>query len=114
MITILAAMALSMAAQNGDPVNTARKTFNNCMIEIHNKGVTDKASPSEFVKAAEVACEAERAGYRSMLVKAERGYGSSQKDAEQFATEEVQMIVDGIVAAFNENAENGAKLSPEK
>jgi hypothetical protein len=49
-----------------------------------------------------------------MMVKAERGYGSSAKDAEQFASEEVQMMIDGIVSSFNENVETGAKLTAEK
>jgi hypothetical protein len=114
MMTLVAAMMLSMAAQKADPMNNARKAFNNCMIETHNKGVTDKVSPSDFLKTAEAACPTERTAYHSMMVKAERGYGSSQKDAEAFANEEVQMMIDGVVSAFNENAETGAKLSPEK
>jgi hypothetical protein len=114
MMTLVAATMLAMAAQKADPLNMARKAYNNCMIETHNKGVSDKASPSDFLKTAEAACPTERSTYHGMLVRAERGYGSSQKDAEQFANEEVQMMVDGIVSAFNENADSGAKLSPEK
>lgn len=114
MMTLVAAIMLSMAAQKADPLNTARKAYNNCMIETHNKGVTDKVSPSDFLKTAEGACMTERTAYHGMLVKAERGYGSSQKDAEQFANEEVQMMIDGVVSAFNENSATGAKLSPEK
>ena len=97
-----------------DPMDNARKAFNNCMIEVHNKAVGEKVSPSDFLKTAESACTTERTTYHDMMVKAERGYGSSQKDAEQFANEEVQMMVDGIVSSFNENAESGAKLTPEK
>jgi hypothetical protein len=114
MMSLVAATLLSMAAMKADPMDNARKAYNNCMIETHNKGVTDKVSPSDFLKAAEAACPTERTTYHSMLVKAERGYGSSQKDAEQFANEEVQMMIDGVVSAFNENAETGAKLTPEK
>jgi hypothetical protein len=114
MMTLVAATMLSMAAMKGDPLDNARKAFNNCMIELHNKSVGEKVSPSDFLKAAEGGCATEKATYRDMMVKAERGYGSSQKDAENFANEEVQMMIDGIVSAFNENAESGAKLSPEK
>lgn len=103
-----------MAAQKADPVDNARKTFNNCMIETHNKAVEEKSSPSDFVKTAEAACTTERTSYRDVLVRSERSYGSSQKDAEKFANEEVQMIVDSVVSAFNENAEGGAKLTAEK
>lgn len=114
MMTLVAAMMLSMAAQKADPMDNARKAFNNCMIETHNKAVGDKASPSDFVKTAESACTTERTAYRDILVRAERGYGSSQKDAEKFADEEVQMIVDSVVSSFNENVESGAKMTPEK
>jgi hypothetical protein len=114
MMTLVAATMLSMAAMKADPLDNARKAYNNCMIETHNKAVGEKVSPSDFLKAAEAACMPERTAYRDIMVKAERGYGSSQKDAEQFANEEVQMIIDGIVGSFNENAETGAKLTPEK
>lgn len=114
MMTLVAAMMLSMAAQKADPMDNARKAFNNCMIETHNKAVGDKASPSDFVKTAEGACTTERTTYRDILVRSERGYGSSQKDAEKFADEEVQMIVDSVVSSFNENVESGAKMTPEK
>lgn len=114
MLTLVAATMLSMAAMKADPMDDARKAFNNCMIETHNKGVAEKMSPSSFTKAADEACIPERTVYRDILIKSERSYGSSQKDAEKFASEEVQMIVDSVVSSFNENVENGAKLTPEK
>lgn len=103
-----------MAAMKADPLDDARKGFNNCMVEVHNKAVDEKASPSDFLKTAEAACPTERASYRDIMIKAERGYGSSVKDAEKFASEEVQMMLDGFVGSFNENAESGAKLTREK
>jgi len=114
MMSLVAATMLSMAAMKADPLDNARKAFNNCMIEVHNKAVGEKASPRDFLKTADEACTAERSVYRDTMVKAERSYGSSLKDAEQFANEEVQIIVDGIVSSFNENVESGAKLTPEK
>mgnify|MGYP000846153124 FL=1 len=114
MLTLVAATMLSMAAMKADPMDNARKAFNNCMIETHNKGITEKMSPSSFTKAPDEACMTERTVYRDILIKSERSYGSSQKDAEKFASEEVQMIVDSVVSSFNENVENGAKLTPEK
>lgn len=114
MITIIAATLLSMATMKGDAMDTARKAFNNCMIEVHNTAVGEKASPSDFVKTTDAACPTERAAYREILVKTERTYGSNQADAEKFAAEEIQMMVDSIVESFNENLESGAKLTPEK
>jgi hypothetical protein len=114
MLTLVAATMLSMAAMKADPMDNARKAYNNCMIETHNTAVGEKASPSDFVKTAESACTTERTAYRDILVRSEKSYGSSQKDAEKFADEEVQMIVDSVVTSFNQNIENGAKLTPEK
>lgn len=114
MLTLVAASMLSMAAMKADPMDNARKAFNNCMIETHNKAIDDKTTPNSFTKIADEACTAERTAYRDILIKSERSYGSSQKDAEKFAGEEVQMIVDSVVAGFNENVENNAKLTPEK
>lgn len=114
MITLVTATMLSMAALKADPLDTARKAYNNCMIEVHNTAVGEKASPSAFIKTAETACPTERAAYHEIMVKSERSYGSNAKDAEQFASEEVQGLVDSVVSAFNENVESGAKLTAEK
>ena len=114
MISLVAATLLSMVAMKGDPVDNARKAFNNCMIETHNTAVSEKASPSDFIKTSDTACPTERAAYKEILVKSERSYGASAADADKFASEEIQMIVDSIVTSFNENVENGAKMTPEK
>ena len=114
MITIIATALLSMAAMKGDAMDNARKAYNNCMIEVHNVAVTDKASPSAFIKTSDTACPTERAAYKAILVKSERSYGSSQAEAEKFAAEEIQMLIDSVVTSFNENVESGAKLTPEK
>ncbi len=114
MITIIATALLSMAAMKGDALDNARKAYNNCMIEVHNVAVTEKASPSAFIQTSDAACPTERAAYKAILVKSERSFGSSQAEAEKFAAEEIQMLIDSVVTSFNENVENGAKLTPEK
>ena len=114
MITIIATAMLSMAAMKGDPMDNARKAFNNCMIEVHNVAVAEKAAPSAFIQTSDAACPTERAAYKAILVKSERSYGSSLAEAEKFAAEEIQLLVDSVVTSFNENIESGAKLTPEK
>ncbi|WP_295496027.1 hypothetical protein [Sphingorhabdus sp. EL138] len=114
MITIIATAMLSMAAMKGDPMDNARKAFNNCMIEVHNVAVAEKAAPSAFIQTSDSACPTERAAYKAILVKSERSYGSSLAEAEKFAAEEIQLLVDSVVTSFNENIESGAKLTPEK
>lgn len=105
---------LAMAAQKADPLDNARKAFNNCMIEAHNTAVGEKASPSDFIKTSEAACPMQRAAYRATIVKAELSYKSTLKDAEQFAGEEVQGLVDSVVTSFNDNVQTGARLTAEK
>lgn len=114
MIIVIATALLSMASMKGDAMDTARKAFNNCLIETHNTAVSEKASPSDFIKTSDAACPTQRAAYKEILIKSERSYGSSQAEAEKFASEEIQMIVDSVVSTFNENVQNGAKLTPEK
>ncbi len=114
MLTLVAATMLTMAAMKGDPLDDARKAFNNCMIETHNTAVGEKQSPSAFIKTSETACPTQRTAYHAILVKSERSYGSNAKDAEQYANEEVQSLIDSVVSAFNENVDGGAKLSQEK
>lgn len=114
MFTLFAATMLSMATMRGDAMDNARKAFNNCMIETHNIAVKEKMSPSDFIKTTDAACPTQRAAYKEILIRSERSYGGSQADAEKFASEEVQMIVDSVVSSFNENVDNGASLTPEK
>jgi hypothetical protein len=113
MMSMIMAMALSMAPAK-DPVDNARRSFNNCLIELHNKAVGDKMSASAFNDAVNAACPAEKTAYHDLIVKAELGYKSKPADAEQFAKEEVQSVIDYVTSNFSENAATGAKMSPEK
>lgn len=111
---IALAMAMNMAAMARDPQDEARKAYNNCLVEEHNSAVSEKKSGSDFNKQVEGACAETRKTYFDIIVKAERGYGSKQADAEQYAKEEIQAVIDSITSAFGENVGNGAKLQPEK
>lgn len=101
-----------MAAAKADPVMVARKSFNNCMIEAHNKAITDRIPISDFTKESETACPEQRKAFFDLVVRAEKQY-SSQKDAEDYAKEEVQLVVDAKVAAYSENFEKKATMAPE-
>jgi hypothetical protein len=113
-MSLALAMALNMAAMKGDAMDTARKGFNNCLIKEHNESVKAKKSASEFNEAIQKACPTERQTYFDMLVKSEKGFGSKQADAEKYANEEIQMMIDGTTSAFGENASTGGQLAEEK
>lgn len=113
-MSLALAMALNMAAMKGDALDTARKDFNNCLIREHNEAVKVKKSGSEFNELIQKACLTERQSYFDMLVKSEKGFGSKQAEAEQYANEEIQMMIDGTTSAFGENASSGGQLAEEK
>jgi hypothetical protein len=112
-MSMVMAMALSMAPTK-DPVDNARKAYNNCLIELHNKAVDDKMSVTAFRDAAAAGCSAEKTSYHNLIVKAELGYKSKPADAEKYASEEVQAVIDYVTSGFGENVEKSAKLTPEK
>jgi hypothetical protein len=113
-MSLALAMALNMAAMKGDPMDNARKGLNNCLIKEHNEAVRAKKGASEFNDAIQKACPTERQTYFDMLVKSERSYGSKQAEAEKYANEEIQMMIDSTTSAFGENASNGGQLAEEK
>jgi hypothetical protein len=114
MMSLALAMALNMAAMKGDALDNARRSFNNCLIKQHNDAVKAKNSTSEFNEAIQKACTSERQAYSDMLVKSERSYGSKQAEAEKYASEEIQMMIDGLTSSFGENVQSGQTLADEK
>jgi hypothetical protein len=113
MLATGAAILLSMAAISADSIDNSRKAFSNCLRNLHNTSVTEKDSLSSFREKVKTACEAERSAYNAAVVRSERGFGSSAKEAEAYAAEEVAMIVEVIISAFGDNAAQGITLVPE-
>lgn len=109
----IVAIILAMLAAKADPQETARKAFSNCLITEHNKAIEAKSSVSEFNKAAQGLCMPEKTAYHDILAKSERSYGSSAKEAEQFANEESQMMVDYITSAYSQNTASNSNMVPE-
>lgn len=114
MLKIGVVMILAMFAAKADPQNDARKAFNNCMVGVHNKSIDDKSSAAEFNKIAQDACPTQRTAYHDIIAKGERGFGSSAKEADEYANEEVQGVTDSITSAFSQNSEAGSKMVEEK
>jgi hypothetical protein len=108
------ALAMAMMAMKGDPQDDARKALNNCFFEEHNKAVASKASGAEFNEQLAAACTDERKVYFDILVKGELAFKAKLADAEEYANEEIQSIVDSVTNAFEDNVSSGAKLQMEK
>jgi ABC-type transporter MlaC component len=112
--SLVMAMALNMAAMKGDPQDDARKALNNCLVKEHNEAVKAKKSGSEFNEQVAAACVDTRKTFFDLIVRAEMGFKSKKADAEQYANEEIQAVVDSITTQFGDNVSTGAQLQPEK
>jgi hypothetical protein len=114
MINFGVAIFLAMLAAKADPMDDARKAYNNCLMELHNKNVTAKTSKSDFEALVVSGCEVEKASYHGIIVKSERSFGSSVKDATSYADEEVMGVVESIKTSYASNLDTGATLILEK
>lgn len=108
------ALAMAMMAMKGDPQDDARKALTNCFAEEHNTAVKGKKSGAEFNEQLEKACPDQRKTYFDILVKGELAFKAKQADAEQYANEEIQSIVDSITSSFGDNVSTGYLLEMEK
>jgi hypothetical protein len=99
-LTVLIAMAMSMAA--ADPVDTARKDFNDCLAKFTNESLDAKKPQSDFTKESSSACPAEKAKLVELMVKAEMQYGGKKDEAESYANDEAQMMIDSYVGSYGD------------
>jgi hypothetical protein len=94
------AMAMTMAA--ADPVDTARKEFNDCLVKFTNESLDAKKPQPEFTKESATACPVEKAKLVELMVKAEMQYGGKKDEAESYANDEAQMIIDSYVGSYGD------------
>lgn len=114
MLSYGVAIVLAMVVAKADPIDDARKAFNNCMLTMHNEKVREKVSVDDFGKAADAGCATEKQSYHAIVVKSEKSFGSSAKEASDYADEEVQAVIATVKSAFADNLEKGGILSLEK
>lgn len=99
-LTLIVAMAMSMA--QGDPVDSARKSFNACLTKFTNESLDAKKSPSEFTKESATACADDKTKLVEAMIKSEMQYGGKRAEAEAYAAEESQMIIDSYVGSYGD------------
>ncbi len=99
-LTLMVALAMSMA--QGDPVDSARKSFNACLTTFTNAALEAKKTPADFTKEASGACATEKTALMDAMIKSEMQYGGKKADAESYATEETQMIIDSYVGSYGD------------
>lgn len=114
MAAFSSSLALAMAAMVAEPAEDARIAYSNCIIDVVNEHLERKDGKSAFEKAAAGACSNERAAFHAIIVKEEKGYGSSQAEADQYADEEVQGIVDSFVEGYRDYLNSNSRPAKEK
>lgn len=99
-LTLLMVMALSMAKD--DPLETARQSLNTCLASYTNAKLDAETSSSEFTKSIAAACTKEQSELKALVIKVEMQYGDKRDEAESYAAEEIQMIIDSYTGSYGE------------
>lgn len=95
-------IAMAMVAAPADPVEAARKDFNECLTKFANESLEAKKEQSAFTKESAEACPAEKTKLIEAMVKSEMQYGGKKAEAESYANEETQMIIDSYVGSYGD------------
>lgn len=99
-------------AMAGDPMEDARVNLNNCLIDLSIEHLDLKTNAKGFEKMADTSCTRERQMFFDIVAKDEQQYGSSKSEAEKYATEEVEGIINGFVESYKQHA--AANTRPAK
>ncbi len=113
MIGLTFALAMSMAAGKADPQDEARKAFFNCLVELSVENLDKDTSVSDYTKLAQEACVDKKTVYHDIIAKAERAY-SKPAEADKYANEEVQMIVDASTRDYGTFKQDKTRPVKEK
>lgn len=113
MIGLALALAMSMAAGKADPQDVARKTFFNCLVDLSVENLDKDVSASDYTKLAQEACTDKKTLYHDIIAKAERAY-SKPAEADKYANEEVQMIIDASTRDYGTFRQDKARPVKEK
>lgn len=99
MITALSfAILVSTSAVNMDS-ETNRVTYNNCLVDFVNAHLDQKTALNAFRDAAKDACSTERDALITAIEKDELEFGSTAKEAKDYAIEEAG----NVLFSYNDN-----------
>ncbi len=109
---LLAAPSLFMTANLAvqDAQEEARVSYNNCLVDEHNIAVQANMPVGAFEKDAASKCTAQRKAYYDIIYKTEKADGVSNSEADEYATEECNGVLEYIVREYAANLESKAEL----
>lgn len=113
MSLFITAIALQLAASAAQPADEARIAFSNCVVDVAQEHLGRKDSAKLFEKAARTACAKKKAAYRDIILKEEKGFGSSDAEAAEYADEEVRGIIDVFVESYGSYLSTGTQPAKE-
>lgn len=96
---ILSTFALLSAATAGmADIGTSRISYSNCLTDFTITHLNQKTARGSFKKAAKDACADVRSAMIAAMKKDELEFGSTEKEATDYATEEA----DGVLFSFTD------------
>jgi hypothetical protein len=110
---IVLALAMSMATPKSDPQDDARKAFFNCLVALSIENLDKDVAASDYTKIAQDGCVELKTVYHDIIAKGERAY-SKPAEADEFANEEVQNIVDGVTRDYGQFKQDKTRPVKEK
>ncbi|MEO9469217.1 hypothetical protein [Parasphingorhabdus sp.] len=98
MFAMFSIALLATATTNLADAEVSRVAYSNCLTDYTVEQLDLKTSTSAFKKAIKSACETERNAMIAAMTKDELEFGSTQKEASNYALEEA----DGVAFAFSD------------
>ena len=107
MFALLSIALLSSATAVAADAETNRVSYSNCLTEFTITHLDSKTARGAFKKAVTEACADERNAMVTAIKKDEMEFGSSEKEATDFATEEADNVLlsflDGYAGYLSSN-----------
>lgn len=111
-VTSVAAM-LVMASSPAEDFELSHATYSDCIEENLVSHINNNADENEYNNSLSKVCQTEQKEYFTAVVKYQRSEGATEAEANEYAEEEIQMILDDSTSSYAERVENGTQPENE-
>lgn len=98
---IIATALFLLTAQSGG-ADKARVQLANCVAKTTIEHLEKKTPKPVFEDAARSACTKQKENYMELLKADEMKFGASQSEAQEYAKEEADNVVDSFISAYDD------------
>jgi len=105
---LISALVLALAAQ-ASPTAAPQRAFVDCLEDELVSALDDRVQPDAFAAALKTKCTDQEAAYRAAMVRADRGAGIAQKDADESAADEIAYWRDKFTAEYGDYFKDNAR-----